>query len=125
MIMRKIALLLFSTSLLYLGVSCNKVEDKKGTVTFGANYGMINCPTNVTIYIDDKKIGTLTSPAEEITECGRPENLTKDLSVGQHSYKVEIRSIQGSGCNKDLTGTISINENECTIVFINYLTIDF
>jgi len=123
--MKKIALLLFSTSLLFLSVSCNKVEDKKGTVTFGANYGMINCPTNVTIYVDDKKIGTLASPTEDITECGQPENLTKDLSVGQHSYKVEIRTIQGSGCNKDLTGTISINENECTIVFIDYLTIDF
>ena len=97
--MRKIALFIFLISLLCLVVSCNKAEDKKGTVTFGANYDIINCPTTVTIHIDNKNIGTLTSPAEEITECWQPENLTKDLSVGQHSYKVEIRPIQGSGCN--------------------------
>jgi len=123
--MKKIAFWILSVSFLVIVITCDKVETKKGTVAFGANYGVINCPTNVTIYVDSRKIGTLESPVDSITDCGQKWTLTKDLSIGQHSYKVEIRPLSGIGCAKDLTGTIQIEENECTIVFIDYYTIDF
>ncbi|MDO9340503.1 MAG: hypothetical protein Q7T72_08260 [Bacteroidales bacterium] len=122
--MKMAVLLLLSTSL-FLCLSCKKEEIKKGTATFGANYGVINCVTNVTIYVDDEKIGKLESSTDDVTDCGQQGNLTKELSVGQHSYKVEIRPGFGSGCTKDITGTVLINENECTKVFIDYYKIDF
>lgn len=118
-------LLLAASFLLLLIISCSKEETKKGTATFGANYDVINCITNVTIYIDGEKMGKLNSYTHGITECGQPENLTRELSVGQHSYEVLIRPESGSGCTKDITGNILIYENECTKVFVDYFAVDF
>lgn len=102
--------------------SCDKAEnDKKGFVTFGANYHIINCITSVTIYVDDKNIGTLENPTNSIVDCGEETNITKELTVGEHSYKVEIRPEIGSGCTKDITGTFTISENKCEKIFIDYL----
>ncbi len=124
--MKKTLLLLVVLSLFFVSTGCKKEkEDKKGTATFGANYHVINCLTNVTIYIDGNKIGRLNSFTDGITRCGQTENLTTELTVGQHSYKVEIRPESGSGCSKDISGTIDIKENECTKVFTDYLKIDF
>jgi hypothetical protein len=123
--MKKTAIVLVMTSLLFLIISCRKDETKKGTATFGANYNVINCITNVTVYIDGECIGKLKSYTAGITDCGQPENLTTDLPEGQHSFKVEIRPMSGTGCTKDISGTIMINKNECTKVFIDFFTIDF
>jgi len=123
--MKKITFWILSASFLVITISCDKIETKKGKVSFGANYGVINCPTNVTIYVDNKNIGILESPIENLTDCGQAGSLTKDLSIGQHNYKVEIRPLSGVGCTKDLTGSIQIDENECTKVFVDFYTIDF
>jgi len=125
--MKKTAMLLCVAALCLFSVSCskdvNKDDGKNGTVTFGANYDVINCITTVTIFIDGQNIGKLTNATDTITECGHPGNVTKRLPVGEHSYKVEIRPALGSGCSKDITGTVQIKENECTKVFINYFKV--
>jgi hypothetical protein len=122
----KINILLSFMSLFLLVIfSCRHEENLKGTVTFGANYDVINCITNVVIFIDGKQIGKLNSPSHGITECGQPENLTEELMVGPHSYKIEIRPALGIGCTKDINGTVDIIENECTKVFIDYYSINF
>ena len=108
-----------------LAITCDKIDNKKGTVAFGANYHVIDCITTVTVFIDDEKLGTLTSYVDRINDCQQAGTLTKDLSVGKHSYKVEIRPLAGTGTTKDLTGTIQMDENDCIIVFIDYYTIDF
>jgi len=120
--------LLINTLIILLGFviisSCDKTEnDKNGFVTFGANYHIINCITNVTIYVDDKNMGTLASSTNSILNCGEEANITKELSVGEHSYKVEIRPEIGTGCTKDLTGVFTISENECEKIFIDYLQV--
>lgn len=102
--------------------SCDKPHNEKtGFVTFGANYHVINCISTVTIYVDNKKIGTLTTPTNAITDCGEAPNITKELAVGDHSYKIEIRPESGSaGCSKDINGVFTITENECEKIFIDY-----
>jgi len=123
--MKKLAFSIILCLFLIIGFTCNKSVTPKGTVSFGANYGVINCITSVTIYVDNNKIGVLGSTIDNITDCGQNGTITKDLSVGQHSYKVEIRPLSGIGCTKDITGTIQIVENECSKVFIDYYTIAF
>ena len=107
--------------------SCGEEQNdqKKGSVTFGANYHTINCITTVTIFLDEENIGTLQHPVDAIDNCGEAENITKEISSGKHSYKVEIRPESGSGCTKDISGTFEISENECMKVFIDYSQINF
>ncbi len=120
--------LVISTLIIFFGISifnsCDKTEDSKtGFVTFGANYHIINCISTVTIYVDNEKIGTLTNPTDTIIDCGEESNITKELSIGEHSYKIEIRPASGTGCTKDIDGTFTISENECEKVFIDYLEV--
>ncbi len=104
--------------------SCDKTEDKAtGFVTFGANYHIVNCLSNVTIYLDNNKIGTLTKPVDTIVDCGEESNITKELSIGKHTYKVKIRPDMGSGCTKDINGTFTIDKDECEKIFIDYRTL--
>ncbi len=104
--------------------SCEK-QDNVGQVTFGANYHVINCITTVDIYIDGQHLGQLQNFTNEITKCDQLENLTKKLSTGDHSYKVEIRPLQGVGCTKDILGEFSLSKNECYKVFVDYYEIDW
>jgi len=104
--------------------SCDNGEnDKKGFVTFGANYHIINCVTTVAIYLDNEYIGTLPNSTDTIIDCGMESNITKELSIGDHSYKVEIRPENGTGCTKDITGTFTVLENKCEKIFIDYLQV--
>lgn len=113
-------------SIILLTVSCDNNDFKEtGTVTFGANYHAIDCITNVTVYIDGTKLGKLQNPTDEITECNAPENLSKELTVGKHSYLIEIRPELGTACTKDITGSFKLDENECVKIFIDYFEIDF
>ena len=120
--------LVINTLIIFLGFtivnSCDKAEsDKTGFVTFGANYHIINCVSTVTIYIDNKNVGTLNNPTDSISDCGEESNITKKLSIGAHSYKVEIRPESGTGCTKDINGTFTISENGCEKFFIDYLKV--
>lgn len=104
--------------------SCDKLDvGKKASVTFGSNFHVVNCISTVTIFLDDENIGTLENSVDSIVECGETDNITKEVSVGVHSYKVEIRSVNGEGCEKDITGTFVVTENECEKIFIDYYEI--
>lgn len=120
--------LILTTLIILLGTSifytCDKPEDKMtGFVTFGANYHIINCISSVTIFIDNEIVGTLTNPTDTIVYCGEESNITQELTVGDHSYKIEIRPEIGTGCTKDINGTFTISENECEKIFIDYLKV--
>lgn len=104
--------------------SCVKEEsEKKGFVTFGANYHIINCISTVNISIDGKIIGDLKNPTDTISECGEKGNITEEVSIGEHTYNVKIRSESGTGCTENIAGRFSISENECEKIFIDYLEI--
>ena len=100
--------------------SCDDKEEKKSAyVTFGANFGVLNCMSNVTIFLDDENIGVLETHIDTINDCGELGTLTKQISVGEHTYKVEIKG----GCAKNVTGKFTVSENECKKVFIDYFKI--
>ncbi len=116
-----IGILLVIASFTIIFSSCNKDEnDKTGFITFGTNYNIINCITTVTIYVDNTNIGTLKNYTDTIYDCGEESNITKELSVGEHSYKIEIRPENGTGCMKDITDSFIIKKNECKKIFIDY-----
>ena len=94
-------------------------DNKEGYVTFGANYHVINCLSTVTIFLDRENIGTLQRPVNAISECGEAGTLTKKIPIGEHTYRVEI---QGN-CEKNITGTFVVSENECEKIFIDYFQI--
>ena len=97
----------------------NDSGNEEGYVTFGANYHVVNCISTVTIFLDGKNIGTLQNPTDSISKCGEENNLTKKISVGEHTYRVEIRG----SCTKNITGTFVVSENECEKIFIDYYQI--
>lgn len=99
--------------------SCDDKDDKKGVVTFGANYHIINCISTVTIYLDGKNIGTLESPTDTILNCNEPGNITREISTGDHLFRVEVRSGE-SRCTHDMVGVFELSENECKKIFIDY-----
>ena len=102
--------------------ACYSGETKKGYVTFGANSHVINCISQITVFLDDENIGTLQGSVDSISDCGMSGNLTKETFVGEHIYRVEVRPANGGeGClKKDITGTFRVSEGECTTVFIDY-----
>ena len=101
-------------------VYCHNDNGKgKGYVTFGANYHVVNCISTVSIFLDSENIGTLQNPVDAISECGEEKNLTKKISVGEHTYRVEIRG----SCTKDIVGTFVVSESECKKIFIDYYQI--
>ncbi len=117
--------LLLVTAVTFLSCIKNNDEDKTGFVTFGANFHIINCITTVSIYIDGEFIGKLENYTNGISDCNQPENITKEITIGEHKYKIEIRPDRGDGCTKDIEEPFIIVENECEKVFIDYSTIDF
>ncbi len=112
--------LLYLFVFIFYACDSSNTNEGKGVVTFGANSHVINCPTVVTIYINDEKIGSLSNSADEIMECGAATNITKELPVGEYSYKVEVRGKLGKDCKRDIEGTFSITENGCKKIFIDY-----
>jgi hypothetical protein len=109
-----------------LTISCDNEDlNGEGTVTFGANFHIIDCITYVTVYVDGEELGTLQNSTTEITECNSPENLSKDLPAGKHNYLVEIRPDLGTGCTKDISGSFTLVDNECEKIFIDYNEIEF
>jgi len=95
----KIALIILISSSIFN--SCKESTDDSAFVTFGANYHIMNCISNVTIYVENESIGKLTRSTDTIINCGDENNITKELTLGSHSYKIEIRPQSGSGCTKE------------------------
>ncbi len=120
--LRTISLVIAFAILLFF-VGCSKDRDRSASVTFGANYHVINCITTVTVYLDGKKIGRLENYTDTLRSCEEPGNLTKDIVPGKHSYKVEVRPLEGNGCMKDIKGTFKVKDGECYKVFIDYFTL--
>lgn len=117
---KAISSLLICVGIAFMLSSCDDdKDDKKGFVTFGANYHVINCFSTVTIYLDGKNIGTLESPTDTILNCDDPGNITRKISTGEHLFKIEVRS-EGGGCTKDIVGVFDIAENECKKIFVDY-----
>jgi len=121
--MKQSVIILFT---LFTLISSCKKEDTKptGFITFGANYHVVNCITNVTIYIDGKFMGELKVFADSITDCNTNAGLTKELEIGHHYYKVKIRPESGIGLSKDIAGQVDITENCCEIVFVDYFKLN-
>ncbi len=121
--MKLLKFVALGTFLLFFSISCNKT--RTGTVSFGANYDIINCITTVSIYIDGEKMGKLEQPSHGITGCNQPGNLNLMLPVGNHHYRVEIKPHEGVGCSKNIEGNFKLNENDCIKIFIDYTKIEW
>jgi hypothetical protein len=109
-------------SLFSLSISCEKHYPDKGNISFGSNYGMVNCPLEVYVFIDNINYGKIPDVADSVIDCSSPSNLNLSLPTGTHNFKIEIRSINGT-CQNDTVGTVNIIKDECTPIFINILTI--
>ena len=116
----KLFLIVFSFVLIFT-VSCEKEnEEEIGTVTFGANYHIVDNTINVSVMVDRQVIGLLISSTNEITECGAEGNFTYDFEPGEHSYIVQINTATGSSYTDDLTGTFNLEAGECEKILIDF-----
>lgn len=115
-----VVLLLAIVSMLLLSACEDESSEQMGTVTFGANYGIVNCPVTVEVFIESGYAGEITFTSDTLTTCDLPGNVTKELSVATYAYRVEIRPLSGTGCMKDVTGRVEIRKDHCTKVFIDF-----
>ncbi len=104
---------------LFLSCESNNENEKFGQMSFASNYHIINCITKVSVYIDDVYIADITEPSDSILTCGINGNVTKQVIVGTHTYKVLIGNDENEACYKEVTGSVEISSNECKTFFIN------
>jgi hypothetical protein len=98
-------------------VGCEKTLDK-GKVSFATNTGIVNCPIDAYLFIDNIKYGVIPDIGDSSRDCNSSSNLNLELPIGKHKFKVEMKGISGS-CASDTTGFINIIKDECTLVFID------
>ena len=107
--------------IILVAVSCNKNDDKEefGQMSFASNYHIINCIAKVSVYIDDAYIADITMPSDSIIACGLDGNVTKQVNVGLHTYKVLIGENENGECYEEVTGTVQVSADECKKIFID------
>ncbi len=113
--------MLLSLLVVVLGlVSCVKNNDENyGQMSFASNYNIVNCALKVSVYIDDIYVGDISQPSDSIVACGLQGNVTKSVSVGEHTYKIVLSGDSDEGCSGEMTGSVQVEENECEKIFIN------
>lgn len=123
--MKKVILSIFTTVVFLLVLSCNDDEQATGTVVFGANYHVINCITEVDVYIDGEHIGQLENFTDSVPNCDLDYGIRKEIEIGTHSYKVEIRPDTGTGCTADVSGELDVKEGGCETVFVDFFNLEW
>ena len=108
---------------LILGVwiinGCEKSNDTdKGNVSFGVNTHIINCIATGEVFIDDKSIGIIPGFCDSVVDCNSANTLNKEISVGKHSYKIEVKGQSGS-CYKIKEGSIDLKKSDCIKIFMD------
>lgn len=100
-------------------ISCEKSSDTdKGNVSFGVNTHVINCIVTDEVFIDNKTIGTIPGYCDSVVDCNSTNTLNKDISVGKHSYKIEINGQSGS-CYSVKEGDFELSNGDCLKIFMN------
>jgi hypothetical protein len=94
----------------------NKTD--KGNVSFGVNTHIINCIATGEVFIDDKSIGIIPGSCDAVVDCNAANTLNKEISVGKHSYKIEVKGQSGSCC-KIKEGSIDLKKNDCIKIFMD------
>lgn len=119
--MRKKLFLIIISFVLTIAISCeNDEEEQYGTVTFGANYHIVNSSIKVSVIVDRKILSSTLSSTNEINECGAEGNFTYDFEPGEHSYIVKIKKENGEPYMDDLTGTFNIEAEDCEKILIDF-----
>lgn len=96
------------------------VDQKIGEVSFETNQYIMNSTFDIDIYVDDKKIGSIsnsnnnTNPSDIIKE-----NIKEKLQMGVHNYEVKIYSYSGEP-GKKIKGKFIVKENKTSEVFIDF-----
>ena len=99
--------------------SCEEAnESDKGKVSFGVNTHIINCIATGEVFIDNKSIGIIPASCDSIVDCESESNLNIDLSVGKHSYKIQVKGPSGS-CYKLKEGDFELGKDECVKIFFD------
>ncbi len=113
--MKKLALI----GLLLVMVSCDKnkelVEEGTGTVSFGSNYGLLNCIIESEVFVDGELIGSIPGSCDSVFDCAGDATLNHELSEGEHSFEI-ILSDQDGSCFADTTGEFTVGTDECLTI---------
>jgi len=116
----KITCILNYITFLLMGIvifSCEKSLDK-GRVSFATNTGMVNCPIDAYLYIDNFYFGVIPATGDSSIDCNSSLNLNLELPAGKHKFKVKIRTLDGF-CSADTNGTFNVLKDNCTPVYID------
>jgi hypothetical protein len=98
---------------------CEKInETDKGNISFGVNTHIINCIATGEVFIDSKSIGIIPGFCDSIVDCESGSNLNKEISVGKHSYKIEVKGQSGT-CYKVKEGDFELGKGECIKIFLD------
>jgi len=97
---------------------CEKINDSsdKGNVTFGVNTHVINCAATAEVFVDNKSIGIIPGFCDSIVDCISSTTLNKELSIGKHTYKIEV-NCSGSYLVKE--GDFELKKGDCVKIFMD------
>ncbi len=97
--------------------SCEKSKDSdKGNVSFGINTHVINCIATAEVFVDSKSIGFIPGTCDTIVNCNSPYTLNKEISVGKHSYRIDVIGQSGS-CLRIKEGDFDLVKDDCLRIF--------
>ncbi len=95
-------------------------EEGNGTVSFGSNYGILNCAVESIVFIDGNEIGSIPGYCDSISNCFSDYTLNEEISEGTHSYRIEIAN-QSGNCYNEKTGDFEVKKDECVRIFFNVI----
>ena len=100
-------------------ISCKESnESDNGTVSFGVNTHLINCIANGEVFIDGKSIGIIPGCCDSIFDCTSTNTLNRTISMGNHSYFIEVEGQSGS-CLREKAGDFNVLKGECIKIFMD------
>jgi len=101
----------------WLALGCEDSKDNT-KVSFGVNTHIIDCVATAEVFIDGVSVGTIPGYCDAITDCESSNTLNKDVEAGEHTYKIEVKGVDG-GCYRVEEGSFEINNNECVKIFMD------
>lgn len=97
--------------------SCEKHKDSyKGNFSFGINTHVINCIATAEVFVDNKSIGFVPGFCDTIVNCNSSYTLNREISVGKHSYIINLMGQSGS-CSRIKEGDFDLVKDDCLRIF--------
>ena len=107
-------------------ISCEKSKDdsEKGQLLFYTNSALINCPFEIDLSLNGKKIGTINATtiySDTNWICEDPSGIGLLLNLGKGIYNYSANEVKCTATNRinSWAGTVNVTKDSCTVIFLD------